>query len=185
MAEFLKQIRAQGIHTALDTCGFCNRQALDELLPHTTLILFDMKEIDTDKHRFYTGADNRIVLENLMYVSRYIETHLYPESLWIRTPLVPGTTATIQNVTGIGRWIAGHLKGRVRRWELCTFNNLCRDKYTRLGLTWQFRNETLLGEAQISKLLAAARSSGVDPEIVHGTGTAKPGTRAEAAGIER
>lgn len=185
VAGFLKQIRARGIHTALDTCGLCNRIALDELLPHTTLVLFDIKEIDADKHRFFTGTDNRIILENLMYVSRYIKAHLYPEYLWIRTPLVPGTTATIQNVTGIGSWIAEHLEGQVKRWELCSFNNLCRDKYTRLGLTWQFRNEALLGENQINKLLAAARSSGVDPKIVQGTGTAKLEAQAEAAGTER
>ena len=173
VAGFLKQIRSQGIHTALDTCGVCSRKALDKLLPFTTLVLFDIKEIDADKHRAYTGSDNRIILENLMHVSRYIKTHLYPEGLWIRTPLVPGATATIQNITGIGDWIAGHLEGQIKRWELCSFNNLCRDKYTRLGLTWRFRNETLLGQDQIKSLLAAARVSGVDPNIVHWSGAAR------------
>ena len=173
VADFLKQIRAQGIHTALDTCGLCSRKALDKLLPYATLVLFDIKEIDADKHRAFTGSDNRIILENLIHVSRYIETHLYPEGLWIRTPLVPGATATIQNITGIGSWIAGHLEDRVKRWELCSFNNLCRDKYTRLGLTWPFQDEALLGEDHIQSLLAAARAAGVDPQIVHWTGTAR------------
>ena len=176
----LKQFRAQGIHTALDTCGFCSRKALDELLPHTALVLFDIKEIDTEKHHAFTGSDNRIILENLMHVSRYIETHLYPEGLWIRTPLIPGTTATIENITGIGNWLAGRLNGQIKRWELCSFNNLCRDKYTRLGLTWQFRDVALLEEDHIKSLLAAARASGVDPNIVHWSGAARLSEQPEA-----
>jgi pyruvate formate lyase activating enzyme len=173
VTKFLKQIRAEGIHTGLDTCGLCSPGALDKLLPYSTLVLFDIKEIDAHRHQAFTGSNNRIVLDNLMHVSRYIETHLYPEGLWIRTPLVPGATATIQNISGIGNWISQHLKGQVKRWELCSFNNLCRDKYTRLGLTWQFQDETLLDEDHINNLLATAKSSGVDPDIVHWSGAAR------------
>ena len=180
VSEFLKQIRGQGVHTALDTCGLCGRKALDKLLPHTTLVLFDIKEIDPNKHRAFTGSDNRIVLENLIHVSRYIKAHLYPEGLWIRTPLVPDTTATIQNISGIGNWIAGHLEGQVKRWELCSFNTLCRDKYTRLGLTWQFRDKSLLSEDHINSLLTAAKTSGIDPDLVYWTGSARLDGRREA-----
>ncbi len=185
VADFLKQIRAQGIHTALDTCGLCSRKALDRLLPYATLVLFDIKEIDADKHRAFTGSDNQIILENLIHVSRYIKTHLYPEGLWIRTPLVPDTTATIQNINGIGTWIAGHLEGQLKRWELCSFNNLCRDKYTRLGLTWQFRDETLLDEDHINSLLAAAKTSGIEPHLVHLTGAARLDGKREAINTKR
>jgi len=179
VADFLKRIRAEGIHTALDTCGLCGRKALDKLLPYSTMVLFDIKEIDPDQHMVFTGSDNRIILENLIHVSRYIETHLYPEGLWIRTPLVPGTTATVPNINGIGTWIARHLGDQIKRWELCSFNNLCRDKYTRLGLTWQFRDENLLDENTINDLVSAARTSGVDPDIVHWTGAARLGEQPE------
>ncbi|MDX2447846.1 MAG: radical SAM protein, partial [Desulfobacterales bacterium] len=180
VTDFLKQIRAEGIHTALDTCGLCSPRALDKLLPYSTLVLFDIKEIDAHQHHVFTGSDNRIILDNLIHVSRYIETHLYPEGLWIRTPLVPGATATIQNINGIGNWISRHIKGQVKRWELCSFNNLCRDKYTRLGLTWQFQDENLLDKDHISTLLATAKSSGVDPDIVYGSGTARLDGQVEA-----
>lgn len=170
VADFLKEIRAQGIHTALDTCGLCSPKALDRLLPYSTLVLFDIKDIDAARHKFFTGSDNQIILDNLMHVSRYIETHLYPEGLWIRTPLVPGATGTVENISGIGNWIARHLRGQVKRWELCSFNNLCRDKYKRLGLTWQFQDETLLDQEQIDALVSAAKTSGVDPDSVHWSG---------------
>jgi len=173
VADFLKEIRAQGIHTALDTCGLCSPKALDRLLPYSTLVLFDIKDIDAARHKFFTGSDNQIILDNLMHVSRYIETHLYPEGLWIRTPLVPGATGTVENISGIGNWIARHLCGQVKRWELCSFNNLCRDKYKRLGLTWQFQDETLLDQEQIDALISAAKTSGVDPDRVHWSGAVR------------
>ncbi|RLC01403.1 MAG: glycyl-radical enzyme activating protein [Deltaproteobacteria bacterium] len=178
VADFLKEIRAQGIHTALDTCGLCSPKALDRLLPYSTLVLFDIKDIDAARHKFFTGSDNQIILDNLMHVSRYIETHLYPESLWIRTPLVPGATGTVKNISGIGNWIARHLRGQVKRWELCSFNNLCRDKYKRLGLTWQFQDETLLDQEQIDALVSAAKTSGVDPGSVHWSGAVQLGNLA-------
>ncbi len=170
-AAFLKALRAQGIHTALDTCGLCSPKALDKLLPHSALVLFDFKEIDARRHRTFTGSDNRKILENLVHVSRYIHSHLYPQDLWIRSPLVPGATDTIDNIRGIGEWLGRNLPGQIARWELCSFNNLCKDKYTRLGMTWPFQDTELLSSDQIENLVVVAKNSGVDPDIVHWSGT--------------
>ncbi len=171
VAEFLKRLRERGIQTALDTCGFCSQKALDKLLPHANLILFDLKEMDAGKHKRFTANSNRKILENLIHVSQYLNTHLFPESLWIRTPLIPNTTDTKENIKGIGQWIAHHLGDQVKRWELCCFNNLCKDKYKRLGLTWAFQHQALLDEHHIMELVSIARASGVDPDIVHWSGS--------------
>jgi pyruvate formate lyase activating enzyme len=180
VSAFLKEIRAQGIQTALDTCGLCTSKALDMLLPYTSLVLFDIKEIDSDRHRVYTGSDNRIILDNLIHISRYIDSHLYPAGLWIRTPLVPGTTDTIENIRGIGSWLNRHLPDRVKRWELCSFNNLCRDKYTRLDMTWSFQAEDLLDPAHIQELVAVAKKTGINPDVVHWSGNARLDNKREA-----
>ena len=74
---------------------------------------------------------------------------------------------------GIGAWIKTHLDHKVKRWELCAFNNLCRDKYARLGLSWQFENAELLEDAHIQHLVSAAQNSGVNPDIVHWSGSLK------------
>jgi len=126
VAELLQQIKGHGIKTALDTCGLCNARSLNQLLPHANLVLFDLKEINPQKHLDFTGSDNRVILENLIHVADYIDSHLFPEGLWIRTPLIPGATDTVENLKGIGAWIKAHLDQKVKRWELCAFNNLCR-----------------------------------------------------------
>lgn len=173
VAEFLQQIRGHGIKTALDTCGLCSKRSLDQLLPHANLVLFDLKEIDPQKHLDFTGSDNRAILENLIHVAGYIDSHLFPEGLWIRTPLIPGATDTVENIKGIGAWIKAHLDHKVKRWELCAFNNLCRDKYQRLDLDWEYNDRGLLSKLHMEKMAAVARNSGVDPDIVRWSGSTK------------
>ena len=169
--ELLKRLKRAGIHTALDTCGMCSTKALEELLPHTDLLLFDLKEIDPKKHREFTGASNQRILENLAHMHTWTQSHERPSQIWIRTPIIPGTTATDENIRGIGQFIAETLNGRVSRWELIAFNNLCKDKYIRLGVDWPYRNCELLSKLMMEKMAAVARNSGVDPAIVFWNGS--------------
>jgi pyruvate formate lyase activating enzyme len=116
----LSSFKQGGIHTALDTCGHYPWETLDELLPYTDLVLYDLKEINADKHKAFTGASNTRILENLILLSRFMKEHSLPGELWIRTPLIPGCTATPENLRGIGMFIKEHVGASVSRWELCT-----------------------------------------------------------------
>ena len=169
----LKKLKDTGIHTALDTCGMCSREALEDLLPHTDLLLFDLKEIDPQKHERFTGSPNDKILKNLMRVRDYMESHSNPTKLWIRTPIIPDATATDENIRGIGKFMADNLSGLVERWELCAFNNLCKDKYSRLDLTWAYRDCELFTKLRMEKTAAVAGNSGVDPSIVLWSGSTK------------
>jgi pyruvate formate lyase activating enzyme len=93
-----------------------------------------------------------------------------PQELWIRTPVIPQATATEANIAGIGQWLAAEFKGTVARWELCAFNNLCRDKYLRLDRDWSYNSQPLLTQDVLEHLADVARRSGVDPAIVHWSG---------------
>jgi pyruvate formate lyase activating enzyme len=96
-----------------------------------------------------------------------------PQELWIRTPIIPNATATEENVRGIGEFIAARLPGMLQRWELCAFNNLCRDKYLRLGQDWEYQNQGLLSKQDMEKMADVARNSGVDPTIVQWSGSTR------------
>ncbi len=122
--ELLKVLQAARVHTALDTCGQCAWQTMEELLPYTDLVMFDLKEMNTVKHKKFTGASNKIILENLRRLARHAELQNPSFQLWIRTPLIPGCTATPENIKKIGAFIGKHLGAALARWELCTFNNL-------------------------------------------------------------
>jgi pyruvate formate lyase activating enzyme len=137
------------------------------------LLLYDIKEIDSEKHRRFTGSPNEKILENLTYVQKCMRSEGSPKELWIRTPVIPGATDTEENIDGIGRLIAVRLNGWVNRWDLCAFNNLCRDKYLRLDMVWDFKATELLSTSFMEKMAAIARNSGVDPTIVHWSGSTR------------
>lgn len=166
------------MHTALDTCGQCPRSALEALLPHTDLILYDLKLLDPALHARWTGQPNRLILENLAWLGSLRRELAYDFELWVRTPLIPGATACAENLGSIGAWLARQLSGLVTRWELCAFNNLCRDKYLRLGLEWEFASTPLLSSAELDDLAGAARSALSDPAILHVSGPSRGSTPA-------
>jgi pyruvate formate lyase activating enzyme len=174
VAAFLARLREAGISTALDTCGLASRTSLERILPHVDLVLFDLKEIDPEKHQAFTGQRNEAILEALLFVRDYLAERAPTTRLWIRTPLIPGATASRENLLGLGAFLAEHLQGRIERWELCAFNNLCRDKYRRLGQPWRFGSTPLLTAERLRAFEAMAKRSGVDPKLVVATG----GTRA-------
>jgi pyruvate formate lyase activating enzyme len=170
---FLKSLRQKGLHTALDTCGQCSIEALDQALPYAAMVLFDIKLIDPTAHKEFTGHGNRRILDNLLHTADYIRSHVHPSALWIRTPMIPNATATVENMNGIGAFIAKNLSDVVDRWELCAFNNLCRDKYLRLDQKWTFHESELLTKEDMETLTKTAKSSGVDPDIIFPTGSTR------------
>jgi pyruvate formate lyase activating enzyme len=168
--ELLTIFRQAGIHTALDTCGQCSWETLEELLPHTDMILYDLKEINPAKHKEFTGVSNTRILENLALLGRFIKEQRKPLELWIRTPLIPGYTNTQENIRGIGAFIVKHLGQSISRWELCTFNKLCIHKYDGLGIKWKFGKSPLLSRDDAQMLALLARNSGPPPEVIHLSG---------------
>jgi pyruvate formate lyase activating enzyme len=171
--RLLVRLKEDGIHTAVDTCGLVSRKALDRILPYTDLLLYDVKEINSQKHERFTGSDNHNILQNLIYIKQCMQSEGNPAELWIRTPVIPGATATEENVRGIGQFLTDTLDGSVSRWDLCAFNNLCRDKYLRLDLEWKYKDSGLLNKLFMEKIAAVARNSGVNPDIVHWSGSTR------------
>ncbi len=169
----LRGLKEHGISTALDTCGLCSEQTLDRLLPYTDLVLFDIKLLDPAAHRRFTGASNERILSNLLHILDFIRRAERPPALWIRTPLIPAATDSDENLRAIGSYLAEHLDGAISRWELCAFNNLCRDQYTRLGLEWDYAGLPLMTAEELARCEQVARSSGLRPDLVLATGATR------------
>ena len=162
----LQGLHSAGVHTALDTCGLCPPASLERLLPLTDLVLFDLKLIDPEAHKRLTKASNDRILHNLERVRDFRDAAGRAVEIWIRTPLIPGATSGEENLSAIGRHLADHMQGRITRWELCAFNNLCRDQYRRLGLGWAYAETPLMTAQELAVCQATARASGLQAEIL-------------------
>lgn len=146
LARLLKEA---GLHVAVDTAGAYDFRLLESMLPHIGLVLYDLKIFDPETHKKITGADNRNILEN------YKKLMERGARIWVRTPVIEGATDSEENIAAIGQFIAG--AGIPERWELCAFNNLCRDKYERLDQEWAYQDFGLTEKSRIEKLAETAR----------------------------
>jgi len=172
-AALAARLKNTGIHVAVDTCGMTSWHNLKKILPSIDLVLYDLKEIDPDKHKVFTGQSNETILRNLLAIREYIETQKPGMRLWVRTPMIPGATDTQENLLGLGNFMARHLNSTVERWELCAFNNLCQDKYRRLGLDWTYSQTPLLSQDELDQLESWARKSNFPGEKIVATGATR------------
>lgn len=166
--ELAAAIRAEGVSVAFDTCGLIAPAVLERALANADIILYDMKLADPEAHKKYTGVSNDLILKNLDTVCRWAENG---GTLWIRTPIIPGATDSIENIEAIARIL--QKKRGIERWELCAFNNLCRDKYERLGIDWAFRDAPLKTKAEMDALVFAAQAICKDTIFIRATGAFK------------
>lgn len=82
-AELLQRLKAEGVNTAVDTCGFVPKDTIEKVIPYTDIFLYDIKAFDEDVHIKCTGHTNKPILENL----RYIDSR--GKAVEIRIPYVP------------------------------------------------------------------------------------------------
>lgn len=172
-AALAERLQAAGIHTALDTCGMASWSNLARIMTHIDLVLYDLKTMDPARHKELTGQSNKVILENLFHVRDFIKVENNNIRLWVRTPLIPGATATPENLSGIGNFLAFELGDMVERWELPAFNNLCREKYQRLGMEWDYADTPLLTQEEIYQFEVLAKKAGLTEERVLATGAAR------------
>lgn len=168
---FFKALHQNGITTALDTCGFIKAEYYDEVLPFTDYILYDLKIFDAERHKYFCGQDNALILNNAKHIISSIASGEINAEFWIRTPLIPGATDDETNIGMIASFIVNDLGScNISKWELCSFNNSCISKYDRLGKSWEFKGEKILTRSKINALMNTAVSAGFPKEKLFATG---------------
>ena len=93
----LRQCRARGIHTALETNLAYPESIRKVLCAEADLVMADLKQMDPGKHREGTGCGNRQILENLRRMDR---------PLILRTPLIPGFNDDTESIRRIAEFAA-------------------------------------------------------------------------------
>ena len=122
VAELLKILKGQGIHTAVDTAGNVSYEAFEKVMPYTDVFLYDLKLWDSKRHKQYTGASNEKILDNFIKVERQ-------KPIIVRIPFVAGIQEA--EYQGIADFL--HEKKNVRFVEILPYHRLGENKYLTLG----------------------------------------------------
>jgi pyruvate formate lyase activating enzyme len=129
----LTEAKNRGLHTCLDTNGFCDWDTLAALLPVVDVVLFDLKHMDPERHKAETGVDNKRILENLNRLAAA------GQEFWVRIPVVPGFNDDPEFHKTAARFLAD-LPHHPARIDLLPFHNWCENKYDWLGRDWALKS---------------------------------------------
>ena len=121
----LQACRTRRIRTVLDTCGFGDSAVIRRLSEYVDLFLYDLKLMDGEKHRHYTGVKNDVILRNL----KILADEGCP--VIVRVPIIPGVNDDIDNTDALSRFLSSL---QLRRIDLLPYHRIGSGKYQRLHL---------------------------------------------------
>lgn len=127
--DLLKEAKRIGIHTALESTGCAKYTVIEQILPYLDQYLMDIKHMNADKHKKFTGKSNELMLENAKKIAASNQTKLS-----IRVPVVPTFNDTRKEIIDIASF-ADSLPG-VEKIHLLPYHRLGEDKYEGLGRTY-------------------------------------------------
>ncbi len=126
LIELLDACRAIGIHCTVDTSGQTKTETLLEVAKHTDHFLYDLKLMNNERHKKWTGVGNKKILENLNTLA---ETDA---SINIRIPLIKNVNGDFENIEQTAEFVAA-LPGEKRQVNILAYHNIAGRKYQRLG----------------------------------------------------
>jgi len=122
----LKTCKDKNIHTAVETCLFCEKIVIEKIKAHIDLFIIDLKIFDSDQHKYNTGKPNEIIKDNFRYIADY------GKPIIVRIPLVANISDNQDNKDYIIRFV--HEIDETIPVELIGYNHLTRNNYDKLGI---------------------------------------------------
>lgn len=123
------------LHTSVQTSGFCEETVFRQVLGKADYFLYDIKIVNPDLHKKYTGVSNERILNNLTLLANSGKDFV------IRIPLIPQVTDTIENITAIAKLLTDH---KIFYAELLPYNKMAGGKYKMLMRRYEPNFDTQL-----------------------------------------
>lgn len=141
-SELLKACKGQGWNTAMETTGIGTGEAVETVFPYVDTVLLDIKHMDEEQHKRFTGATNETALLNAPRISRISDTV-------IRIPVIPGFNYSPEAVLAIAEY-AKTLSG-IRTIHLLPYHSFGENKYGLMGKEYQLKHIKPLNPEDLSE----------------------------------
>ena len=149
-AALLQAAKSIGINTAIESMGFAEFSVIQKLLPWLDTYLMDIKHMNAEKHKEYTGKENIKMLENARKIA---ESNMC--ELIIRVPVIPGFNDTEEEIAAIAAYAES--LPRVEQIHLLPYHKYGEGKYEGLGRPYPMGDAPMLPEGRMEQLQAAVR----------------------------
>lgn len=158
LIELLKACGEKNIHRTVDTSGFADIQTVLKVAKYTDLFLYDLKLMDSDKHKKWTGVGNQLILENLKVLA---ETGA---NINIRIPLIKNVNTDEKTLKEMAEFIM-NLPGKNPMVNLLPYHNIAANKYNKLGSKYNEFKMSEPSEAEQNQVIKIFKEFGIEAEI--------------------
>lgn len=128
LLDLLSACRDRNIPTAVDTSGYTSWPVLDKIRPFVDLFLYNIKLMDDNRHRQWTGVSNKTILANLRLLSDK------GNKIFIRIPIIPSVNDDEVNLRQCGAFLT--TLPNIPPVELLSYHNIAVGKYAGLGMEY-------------------------------------------------
>lgn len=156
--ECAKQLHARNISVLVETCGMVPKENMMDAAGFADIIYFDFKHHDPEQHRLYTGADNRLILENLMWLDDHFKGFLS-----VRYPYIPDHNSSDHEIEQFIKLIQS-MKHVAEVWFL-PYHRLGLPKYQGLGRVYEMGEMKSLKMKDIAYLTDYEKVCGIPVRI--------------------
>lgn len=153
LLELLKTCKSLGWHTAIETTGYTTTEVLDEVVPYLDLVMMDIKHVDPEVHKEYTGVSNERILENALYIS-----HLAKEMI-VRVPVIPGFNSDKNVIAAIAKFTT--YLHNVKELHLLPYHDLGSNKYAMMGKEYELQGTKTPEKDYMEELKAVVEQKGL------------------------
>ncbi len=153
----LQLAKRHGISTAVESTGFAPFETIDRLLPYIDVYLLDVKHINGEKHKAFTGQDNTLILENAVKIAAKAIRCV------VRVPTIPGFNDTEAEIREIARFAAE--KMQVKEINLLPYHRLGKDKYTGLDRDYAMGDALPPSMEKMERLEQVCKEFGLQTKI--------------------
>ncbi len=154
LLELLKACGERQLHRAVDTSGYGKTADLVAIAEQTDLFLFDLKLMDAELHRKFTGVDNSLILDNLKALATA------GAQIEIRVPLIAGLNDDRQNLEQMATFVA-QLPGPRPTLSFLPFHNVAENKYPKLGQIYDISEMAVPGTKRLQQAVDICAAHGL------------------------
>lgn len=143
VSALLKALKAEGIHTAVDTSGAVPWSAFEKTVAACDLYLYDIKCIGAERHKAFTGADNAQILDNARRLSAF------GKPMWVKIPVIPDFNDNEDEMRHMADFVS--TLSSVERVTLMPYHTLGKSKYETIGMSSTYDGDTARAHAAVQQ----------------------------------
>ena len=157
LLECLTLCGQEGIHRAVDTTGYAELESIKQIALQTDLFLYDLKMMDSEKHKQFTGVSNHLILNNLKWLARS------GTRVIIRFPLIPGINDDDENIDLVGMYL--RILPEIETVHILPYHRHQENKYARLDIENKVRDVPVPTIEDLSRAKKRLESFGLQVDL--------------------